>query len=74
MSDDYCVYARNILGRLTDIPMSTGFSTDVSDPTTAISNPGVNSSLMVMAVMLLVIIAFSFLRGESKSEVKAESS
>ena len=68
MSDDYCVYARNILGRLNDVPISTGFSSDITNQASDPTSPTMNSNLMIMAAMLLVFIAISFLRGSSKSQ------
>lgn len=74
MSDDYCVYARNILGRLTEITTNTGFSSDITNQSPEMNSPGINSSFMVMAAMFMVFIAMGFLRGSSRAESKVESS
>lgn len=68
--DDYCVYARNILGRLSDIPNTTGFTTDVVNESPDLATQSISPTMMVMAITALFLIALSLLQGSSSNKSK----
>lgn len=70
--DDYCVYARNILGQLDSIPNpTTGFTTDVvSEASQAQSSAEPNMGLLVMGALVLLFCIMTFLK---KKQARPES-
>lgn len=71
--DDYCVYARNVLGRLDSIPNPTsGFTADIiPEGSQTASSLEPNMGLLVMGALVLIFCVMAFLqkkksRGESK--------
>lgn len=68
--DDYCVYARNILGRLSEIPNTTGFSTDVVNESPDLASQSISPTLMFMTVAALLMIALSLIQGSSRNKSK----
>ena len=57
--DDYCMYARNILGRLVEIPNTTGFSSDITTESPDLNSQPINPTIMMMTIMTLFLIALS---------------
>ena len=74
--DDYCVYARNILGRLDRIPNpTTHFSSDVIAQTSSSMGQSneVNMGLVMMGAMIVLFLIMSFLkRKQPQPESKLE--
>lgn len=64
MSDDYCVYARSILGRLDAIANpTTGFSSSISNTTRTGAESGeMNMGLMMVAAITFVLLILSLLQ------------
>lgn len=62
--DDYCVYARNILGQLDGIANpTTGFTADVVPQNTATSNSlEPNMGLLVTGALVLLFCLFAFFK------------
>ena len=62
--DDYCVYARNILGRLDSIPNPTsGFTADIiPESAQASSSLEPHMGLMVMGTLVLLFCIMAFLK------------
>ena len=62
--DDYCVYARNILGRLDSIPNPTsGFTADIiPESGQASGSLEPNMGLIVMGTLVLMFCLMAFLK------------
>ena len=69
--DDYCVYARNILGRLNSVSIpSTSFNSETTPSTSPTDTSGINVGIMI--IMLLVAI-FILLTIKSKGQKSKKS-
>lgn len=73
--DDYCVYARNVLGMLDQIPNRTsGFTADITRETTQSGSPlEANMGLLVTGALVLIFCIMAFLkRREARPQSKLE--
>lgn len=70
MSDDYCVYARNVLGRISSIGNPTsGFT---SSFTTSLSSPppvsgDFNTNTLLLGAILALLLIFTMLQKSKKN-------
>lgn len=72
MSDDYCVYARSILGRLDALGNpTTGFTTDLENTarTSSGSSTEMNLGLMMVAAVMLVMLVTMVLQKKKKAPI-----